>query len=313
MINIQGPGSLKKMSGKNGDEVCRIPDLLFARKHLTNPKEDKNIKNIKNLFAFVSSPKIYKDKRVTDRSIGWCHAFRNPNQILPKNVPNILLPESDFIDPMFVSYLKPESPIYDFFYFTLNSSDGIKHKGMDIFCKSLDILCGKNKLRGIVIVYFPNVPRYKILKSIDREQQKAISRNNKYLTFLWGKLSNKQMAELCSRCRFGFFPNRVDNSPRIISESLVRDIPVMIYDQIHGGWHYASYKSGCLFNLGNLNEKIEYIRNNKFFPREWYLDNFGFDKSSAKLANFVQSIIKLDKKYSHMYFNHFEEYLRRIK
>jgi hypothetical protein len=313
MINIQGPGSLKKISGKSCNYIGRIPDILFARKHLTSPKEEKNIQKTKNLFAFVSSPKIYKDKRILSKVCGWCHSFRDPDIFLPKSIPKILLPESDFIDPMFVACNKKENTVYDFFYFTINSQDGIRHKGLDIFCKCLDILCCKHKLRGVVIVYFPNVAKIKKFRITNNEQNNVIHRNSKYLTFLWGKLSNEKMSELCSRCKFGFFPNRIDNSPRIIAESLVRDIPVMIFDQIHGGWHYVSENSGCIFNIENLNEKIEYILNNKFYPREWYLNNFGFEKSSRKLANFVQSLVKLDNVYSHMYFNNFEKYLRKIK
>ena len=162
MINIQGPGSLKKMCGvtRTGD-ICRIPDFRFARKHLTNPKEKDVIKTVKTVFSFVSSPLIYKDKNVLKYSKGWCHALRDPDKVLPKDKPRVFLPESDFMDPMFVTSFPKQKKKYDFFYYTLNAKAGIENKGLDVFCNCLDILCGKMKLKGLVIVYFPNVPRFK--------------------------------------------------------------------------------------------------------------------------------------------------------
>src|SRR3990167_7576204 len=125
MIDIQGPGSVKKMSGLCQGYVHRISDLLFARKHFTNEKEEKKAKNIKHLFSFVSSPLVYKTGLIINTSKGWCHGFRNPQKFLPKT-PNILLPESDFVDKKFVYFKNRRLNFkYDFFYFTLNCQAGV--------------------------------------------------------------------------------------------------------------------------------------------------------------------------------------------
>ena len=48
MLNIRGPGSLKKMVGLFDGGIKKIPDLLFARKHLTQEKEPQKVKELKS-------------------------------------------------------------------------------------------------------------------------------------------------------------------------------------------------------------------------------------------------------------------------
>jgi len=310
MINIQGPGSLKKMSGRFNGEVCRIPDLLFARKHLTHPKESRNIKNTKHLFSFVSSPQIYKDKIVIGKTKGWCHALREPDKLLTK-VPKIFLPESDFMDPGFIAFRPREKhKQYDFFYYTLNSRAGINNKGLKVFCDCISILCNDMKLKGLVIVYFPNVPRRKFLSNLDSNDRRRIENSN--LTFVWGKLNDSQMAKIASQSKFGFFPNTVDNSPRTISEAMIRDVPILVNEEIHGGWHYVNEQTGQLFNKKNLAQKVSLIMKNQYSPRDYFIKNYGFERSSRKLAEFIQSIVTLDKKYSHIYFKNYEKFMREM-
>lgn len=310
MINIQGAGSLKKISGVTDGKVERIKELRFARKHLTQEKEKDYIKKTKHIFAFVSSPRIYKDNYVIRYAKGWCHALRKPEKLLP-NKPKAFLPESDFMDPMFVSFLPKKNYKYDFFYYTLNSKSGIKNKGLDVFCQSVSILCGKMKLRGCVVVYFPNVPRIRRLVNLNGSQMNILNSHKDRLDFFWGKMTASQMAELASQSRFGFFPNTADNSPRTIPETLLRNTPVMVNEKIHGGWHYINEQTGELFTLSNLEEKTHKILNNIYNPRDYFLANYGFERSSKKLAEFVQSVVSLKKIYTHMYFNNFEPFLEK--
>ena len=61
MITVQGPGRIKKMCAKiNGQIIDKVPDLRCVRKHMKTQKEWNTIRKIKYLFAFVSSPHIYK-------------------------------------------------------------------------------------------------------------------------------------------------------------------------------------------------------------------------------------------------------------
>jgi len=311
MINLQGPGSLKKMVGICGKEVVRIPNLLFARKHLTNVKEPKNVQKIKHLFAFVSSPKIYQDHIIINKAKGWCHAFRKPKKFLPAGKPQIFLPESDFMDVSFVPMAPKSGKRYDFFYYTLNSRAGIRYKGLEFFCECINILCNTCKLRGLVVVYFPNVPRARRFNCLPEKYRNLL--NNPRLTFYWGKMNDEQMAMVAAESRFGFFPNIIDNSPRTISETLIRDVPILLNEKIHGGWHYINDETGHLFNKDNLIEKIELMLKRTYHPREYFMKHYGFKKSTKKLAEFVQSIVKLDKCYNYMYFHRYSHFLEKIK
>lgn len=49
-------------------------------------------------MTFVSG--AVQDFDVYSAMDGWLHCFRNPDAVLPKGVPRILLSESDFYNPM---------------------------------------------------------------------------------------------------------------------------------------------------------------------------------------------------------------------
>ena len=119
MLRIQGTDRIQKISGRKEDgSVERIRDLTCPRKHMIDDKGWRKIRNATNIFAFVSSPKIYKQSEMLARVQAWCHPFRYPDKRLPPDIPAILLPESDFIDSSLVTCKAPRKIQYDYFYFT---------------------------------------------------------------------------------------------------------------------------------------------------------------------------------------------------
>ena len=308
MLRIQGTGRSKLMAGRKRDgNIEQVPDVIFARKHLINDKGWRTIKKYKHLFCFVSSPKIYTQDKLRNRSKGWCHALRD-KRWLP-DAPEMLLPESDFLDADMVFYRK-NTIEYDYFYFTLNSGAGIEHKGLHIFLDVLPILCERG-LRGKVVVYYPNSGNIKkLMIKMSATQRKNLRKYSSYLDFHWGLLSDKQINDVMTSCRFGFFPNVVDNSPRMLSECLIRNVPAVVNKNIHGGWHYINNKTGILFSPKTLDKSIEYVMNSSFRPRDYFMEHYGFKRSSSKLASFVNGIIETD--YTHMYFRDFKKYLGKI-
>ena len=310
MLNLQGTGRVQKIVGRKKDgSIEVVQDLLCARKHVID-NNWKHIKRAKKLFAFVSSPKIYNQKRMRKKVQAWCHVFRKPHKMLPKSVPSILLPESDFIDSSLILNSSSRSYAYDYFYFTINSTAGIKNKGLYNFIDILPTL-NKMKLKGLVIVYFPNNGKRKNFVVPLSSRQKAILRFSKpFLRYHWGILDAKGMDRCMSQCRFGLFPNKVDNSPRIISECLSRDVPILVNKKIHGGWHYVSKQTGALFTMKDIENKIEFMLNNKFNPRKYYEANFGFNNSSQRLASFLNPIF--DYSYTHMCFKAFKARLEQV-
>ncbi len=311
MLILQGTRRNQKMSGRLQDGSVDKANCLCVRKHVINSQGWSEIKSAKNVFSFVSSPLVYKQDKLRSTIKGWCHPFRNPHRYLP-DVPQILLPESDFLDSHIVCCDKREGNFkYDFFYFTVNAKPGLDNKGLKVFFDSLPFFA-KFNLRGIVIVYYPNAGNIKrFTVSLRKRHKDNLKKYNHLLTFHWGILKSKEMNEVMQSCRFGFFPNTVDNSPRILAESLIRNVPVLVNKKIHGGWHYVNKNTGKLFGSDNLEESIERMISGKFHASEYYDSNFGFERSSKRLADFLNPIFGFD--YSHIYFKAFSQYLENIK
>lgn len=310
MLRIQGTERSKRMAGRKPDgTVEAIPEVIFARKHLIDKKGWKEIKQFTHLFCFVSSPRIYTQEKLRKKSKGWCHALRNESR-LPSHSPNILLPESDFLDSRIVCCNHSPKIKYDYFYFTLNASAGVEHKGLYTFFDALPILA-KHQLRGKIIVYYPNSgSTRRFMVKMTRGHRQNLARYSGFLDFHWGLLSDKQMDDVMTSCRFGFFPNTVDNSPRILAECLIRNVPALVNKKIDGGWHYITPQTGSLFSMDNLQKKLEFMMGNAFSPRDYWDKNFGFIRSSAKLAQFVNGILGTD--YTHIYFYDFRRYLSEL-
>ncbi len=310
MLRLQGTGRTQKIVGrKSNGSVEKVKRLLCARKHVINNDWVK-IRKAKWLFAFVSSPHIYRQKEMLKRVSAWCHVFRHPERILPKGVPSILLTESDFIDSSLIESSHSKSYKYDFCYFTLNASPGYENKGLYTFIEILPILC-KMKLKGKVVVYFPNsgdIKRFTVPLSMI--QSRILAEHSTYITFHWGLLDDNDMDKCMSECRFGLFPNTVDNSPRILSECLSRDLPVLVNDKIDGGWHYVNNQTGTFFNAVDIETKLKFMLKHKFDAKKYYETNFGFEKSAERLAEFLNPIFGY--KYTHMCFKAFETRLKQI-
>jgi len=309
VLNIQGAGRTKQIAGRRWDGTVEvIPDLLCARKHTIDKKGLKQLKKCPRVFCFVSSPKIYKEEAVRKISAGWCHGLRDESW-LPK-APNILMPESDFMDKDFVYYDSDTRKKYDYFYFTINAKPGIENKGLHEFLTVLPVFT-KMKLRGKIIVYYPNAGlQKKLVIQMTKDHRRNLRNAQHLLDFHWGFLKSSQMSEVMTASRFGFFPNTVDNSPRILAETLVRDVPVLVNKSIHGGWHYINEQTGHLFKRNNIREKLERMFDS-FSPRDYWNENYGFEKSSRRLAQFLSQIFGIDE-YSHAYFKDFSAYLERL-
>lgn len=274
--------------GRNRDthEIEAIKDFLIIRKGI----EKRHIRGYNRVYKFdikntkyavmVSSPYLFRSVFAGQHANLWFHPFRNPDKYLPKNATGILLSESDFIDPIFVPVLpRAEKTKWDYFYFTIGGGDGVSFKGFKLF---LDILPTLNAagLRGVVIVYgkSPKMPKSSYLFMI--ENNVKVMRKG---------MSYKDVGSLMARCKFGLFPNIKDCSPRMLTETLVRDVPVLVNDAILGGWKYINDNTGVFFNKDNIVESLQKILNNKFSPREDFMKNYGFINASARFANLLNS------------------------
>lgn len=320
MFDIQKTRRLHKICGLDYDGNIRtVPNLWCVRKHM----EDKHSEwkkfsslNKSDLFSFVSSPSMsFQQKTALDNIMSWCHPFREHTKFLKDSCSRyIMMPESDFLSEKLV-VANEHKIAYDFFYLTLNSSSGKKHKGLDVFIRSLPVLCGRMNLKGLVVVYYPASATIKTLSNLNKEEKNILKRYSSYLKFHWGWQSQKKLSEIMTSCRFGFFPNEMDCSPRLLVECLLRDRPVVVNDRIWGGWHYVNECTGVFFDPNkekSIASALQILSQYTLKPREYFISNFGFKKSAARLAEFLKPNYPHVKDFSHLYFNSYIEIMRNL-
>lgn len=249
--------------------------------HITNPHDILHDKN----------HKAWTDYDYYELTEGWCHCFRNPDKyITNKNIPKILLSESDYAN---YDGHKPDSTVekkYDFLYVCLKDNDKCEdgwqayNRNWVVAKKCLDIMCNKFKLKGLLVGRINcEIPEgcHQIMELTDFMEY------SKYI-------------KVYNQCKFVFVPNIYDASPRVLTESLCFNLPGLVNRNIVGGWKYISDKSGELFVDENdfeevCNKFLRKLKNNEFAARQNYIDNFGTKIYGPKLLKFVTDCIPKHK------------------
>lgn len=284
------------------NKIENIDNVVCWRKAASEDFTKVIMKRYKIAIGMVSAHNIYR-KPNTKFCKAWCHCFRDPQKYFP-NKPTILLSESDFIDESSIIVLpRQKIPVYDFFYFTIGGENGVTYKGFHTFIESLPILCGEFNLKGIVIKYAAN----KFPFVLDGNQKRIWKKYKKNIKIISKKIDQSKIANIMANSKFGFFPNITDCSPLLLSESIVRDCPVLINENILGGWKYAKSGIGEDFNNNNLSEKINIMLNSSFSPLLEYNKQYGYKNTSMRLADFLGNHISVFENYSMIGFKNTEE------
>ena len=241
-----------------------------------------------NKFDPYADPKHkawkYDYKKMFD---GWLYCFKNPDKYLLPDIPKALISESDFGDE---TVLKPDNKvkkIYDFMYSCpISFSDKNKTCEMDwtasnknwkLAQKCINIMCNKFKIKGLLV----GRHNCKLPKGCTN-----LMTTTKFID--WFKFIEKY-----NQSKFLFVPNINDASPRIITEALSSNIPILLNKNILGGWKYINEKTGEFFNNEKdfpkvLDKLLRKIENNEYEPRKYYIENYGIYNSGVKLLDFVK-------------------------
>jgi len=219
---------------------------------------------------------IFADPKWYDKIIGWCHMFRKPERHIPSELKTILLPESDFMDPqMYVSRTEKK---YDVLY----------------SCQSgpWQEYCRNWPLGSQCVQYMADQGLKICLVGKQGDADAPVHPNITCTPFManWTEFRENMAAS-----RFVFLPNIHDASPRVATEALLSDVPVMINENILGGWHLINEHSGETFRtFQQFKDKFpafwENVKSGKFSPRAWWTERHGPDKAGARLAQFVDSL-----------------------
>ena len=255
---------------KKNNIVLGIASYLEFPNMVTNPFEN-----------FTENYKKYKYKELVE---GWIHCFRNPKNYFPPSLPLLFASESDFID---CNVCKPDPNIqkeYDFCYICLKVDQKKKlcddwatwNKNWTLAKKCLDIFCNKYKLKGLLIGR----------KNCD------LPNGCNELMETTDMLSHSELKKMYNKSRFIFLPNEKDASPRVLTEALAYNVPVLINKNILGGWKYINNETGEFFNdenhIGPALEKImNKIKNNKYEPRNFFVKNYSVINSGKRLKKFL--------------------------
>ena len=219
---------------------------------------------------------------------GWCHCFRNPELYIPNEIKKSLISESDFANFDYHGKTQPlvdmKNKEYDFIYICLKDNDKCEpgwqsyNRNWDEAQKCLDIMCKKYKLKGLLIGRINcKIPDtcHNIMELTDFQE---------YNTFI------KNYA----KCKFIFLPNFSDASPRVMTEAMCYNLPILVNSNIVGGWKYVTPETGEEFNMSNFEEKLDKFINNleKYKPREYIIKNYGAENSGKRLLEFVKTCFK---------------------
>jgi hypothetical protein len=264
---------LYKQYKKDGYYFCGISSYLEFPGKIYNPFEDKFHEQKKHNYI--------------DMVDAWLHCFKDSKNLeILNKIPNILLTEADLRD---TEYYKPDETInkeYDFIYVCLDDnedcSDGWQSfiRNWEMAKKCLKVMCSQFGLKGIII-----------------------GRNNCVVTeFCQGKIKftkllpyNEFQLEM-KKSKFLFVPNISDASPRVITEAIAYNIPVIVNKNIVGGWHNVIENvTGEFFSDENdIIQALTKITTNydKYKPREWFVNNSGKKIKGKVLADFLKKNFK---------------------
>jgi len=322
------PRSYTELVGASNGKLQTMKTLVL-RKPLSLNKQNQKLK--KPSICIVCNYTFYEKKMNWSKKVkAICHPFHNDN-IFPSSIPKFLLSESDFCDQLVtvtnVKKSKFEKMKYDFIYFTLLSTQGINCKGLYM----LDIINNAAVdagLKGLIVNYNSGSSNTKKYKTQLNDLKLAKSR--------WKNLSSCKCMSQCltggSVCaamkaaKFVLFPNTSDASPRLIVESIVRGRPVLVNENIYGGWKYINKNTGRFFKAPSIEEykkcdlsaytkklsesmkSMTEIDQKKIKPE--YYKEYGFLNTSKRLADIIYQTT--GEKYDLVCFKEWKEILRGV-
>merc|ERR1711948_193934 len=80
-------------------------------------------------------------------------------------------------------------------------------------------------------------------------------------------LSQEEYFNYLKQSRFAFLPQVHDASPRVITQALSLDIPLLMNDNIIGGWKYLNHKTGEFFHdMSDFRASLKRILRNADIP-----------------------------------------------
>lgn len=238
------------------------------------------------------SAKYPKDKYV-GMFPGFLHMLRpdDAKKTFPPHVKLLLMSQSDFQLPNHAprDYSVPRK--WDFTYSGSDQDVANECKGWSSFAKNwsfaveaLEVMCGELGMTGVLVATIDkqNRKRCKIPKSCEGKMLQT-----QYIP-------QDQFLHYVEQSRFLFLPQIHDASPRVSTQALATDTPLLMNRHIAGGWKYLNEQTGEKFSdLSDFREAARKIVQNAdvenhYRPREWIREHYGNAIQGERLFKFIR-------------------------
>lgn len=241
--------------------------------------------NPTQLNGVCANTPTFEGKRIDTVVDGWLHCFKDDSIILNNN--KALISESDFMDS--IRYLKnfdvnKKKHRYDFICYCPSDPKfcdkgwHYHNKNWPLSKKTIEYLCNKLDMKGLLIGR-ENCP-------IDIKKKENLEKRD------W--LQYNKFIDSMADSHFMIISSAEDASPRTIGESLLVNTPILVNEDILGGWKYVNERTGVFYNENNIEEKVNElitnIQQNKYSPRDYYLQNYGIQNAGKRLRDFIVNI-----------------------
>ncbi|CAK9003574.1 unnamed protein product [Durusdinium trenchii] len=219
---------------------------------------------------------------------GFLYMHRDAETLFPSHVKLLLLSQSDFSLPGPVPALPKK---YDFTFSGSDQDVAQDCVGWSSFAKNwsfvkeaLEVMCGELQMTGVLVA------------TKDKQGRKAcrIPSSCNGLITQTTFLSQDEFFKYTRQSHFLFLPQVHDASPRVITQALALDVPVLMNKNIIGGWKYLTPTTGEGFNdIHDLKQSIEKLRaglaSKAYAPRRYVDENCGDQISGSRLRHFVET------------------------
>lgn len=204
----------------------------------------------------------------------WCHCFREPDRYLPRDAPRALISHSDFTDSRRVA-AEAEAAQYgderpaDFVFVGATEPWKQQAKNWPLAQRAIPRLCDALGLRALVVGAPPDLSSSSVTCT--------------------PSLPWRELLRRIARARFLFVPSIDDASPRVLTEALALDVPVVVYRGILGGWKYVNAFTGAFFD--GEHDVVDVVRTcmeRTLKPRRWFEANFGPYHAGKRLLDLIR-------------------------
>ena len=240
-------------------------------KFINNPTENRG--PTKEEDAFIN--------KYGNHVILWLHCFKDSINYIPPSIPKILYSETDqYPNVAYLNSIITKDKKYDFIASIQETEWNSWIRGLDIAKKWLNYMADVMKLKILVC---------------GSNRRSDFSNNIDIIEFKpWGEFIN-----ILNSAKYLFCSSRYDASPRILIEAMALNMPVLLNENILGGWKYINDNTGMFFFYDEdintrVNKFLNHFSNQKYQPSMWVKNNVNIDKGAERLGITVSYLSSFD-------------------